>query len=372
MSSPFSPPPVEPPSYEELEHNADLLIREYLPQPREKSAGVECAALSLPFCIPQIKSSAIAPFARGTNATLLDALGLSDIEWLRFLDGLNLAIVARVSSASRAWLLVSCTPYHWAIIAGTAMQVASQTAIAVLSKTLTDRYLRAANQNVFHPRGLSVRLITTPALLHILHGTEPKTSSKKETLKKVGRGVGGILLNLPVVGSIAGPFGTTLQRRLDVVQGYALPVDLDVPRPQKPIKAMDHIQKWGVKMEQGLQRWQESRANKWRAIAERERAEREANPNGFAARRARRDQMRLLGPKGTKAEQRAANADLLEHWGNKTVVWVVVMTAENEDNPDEQIEGIEKADSWDNEETVSLSVFEAEVRTEEKDQKEFL
>ncbi|KIY51208.1 hypothetical protein FISHEDRAFT_37544 [Fistulina hepatica ATCC 64428] len=380
MSSSPSPPYVEQlPSEEELARNADLLIREYLPQQPEIPTGAERAILSLPFCIPQITSSANAPFARGTNDVLLDVLGLSETDWLRFLDGLNLAIVASppLRIVNVAGMALGLVPYHWAILAGIALQVSSRTAMAVLSKTLTDRYLRAANLNLFHPHGLSARLVTTPALRHLLQGTELETPSKtKNTLKRVRLGVGGILLRLPVTGQIMrsvagqpprlGSQGTVLQRRLDLFEGYALPVNLNVPSPQPPTKAMDHIQEWSIKFDQGLQGWQEKRANKWRARAEQDRADREANPNGRAGRRARRDERRLLGPKGLKAERRAVNADLLEHWGNDMVVWLVVMTAEK----DAQIEGIEKADSLDNEESVPRSAFEAQVQSEEKDEKE--
>ena len=51
------------------------------------------------------------------------------------------------------------SPYHWAMIAGAAIQASAQTAARVISKTLTDRYLKHANSTYFEPRGLKAGLI---------------------------------------------------------------------------------------------------------------------------------------------------------------------------------------------------------------------
>jgi hypothetical protein len=61
-------------------------------------------------------------------------------------------------------LRMSPRPYHWAVIAGAAMQVGARTAAAVVSKTLTDKYLTHANVTYFAPRSMRVRLMKTEAM----------------------------------------------------------------------------------------------------------------------------------------------------------------------------------------------------------------
>lgn len=169
------------------------------------------------------------------------------------------------------------------MIAGTLMQVAAKTSMAILSKTLTDRYLRAANLNLFKPRGLSVRLCTTAAMKHLITGEEMK---KKSKMKKFGRSVGGVLMKLPipiasqVVRAIAdrpptiapapaGTRNTVLTRRLALVEGIALPLNLDVPPAAKPEGVMDTVNSWGVKFTQFMAKWQENRdEDRRRTLAE--------------------------------------------------------------------------------------------------------
>ncbi len=50
------------------------------------------------------------------------------------------------------------------MLAGNLMQTGAQVGMHVMSKTLSDRYLRAANDRIFAPLGLRVRLCKTAAL----------------------------------------------------------------------------------------------------------------------------------------------------------------------------------------------------------------
>lgn len=152
------------------------------------------------------------------------------------------------------------------MIAGAAIQTAAQTGMHVLSKTLTDRYLRAANLRLFKPKGLVVRLCTTAAMQHLV--MNKGTGAGPSTMDKIGRGVGTILLHAPlpfssrivraiadkppkVHASISGvgdgqrmPLAT--QRRLASLEGYALPLHLDVPPSAKAHGVMDTMGSWGV------------------------------------------------------------------------------------------------------------------------------
>ena len=77
----------------QLTHDAELLIRRYLPSHSE--APREWAGLPFPLCIPQIASGSMQPIARGYNEILNDPqIGISQETFLDFLDGLNLAMTA--------------------------------------------------------------------------------------------------------------------------------------------------------------------------------------------------------------------------------------------------------------------------------------
>lgn len=175
------------------------------------------------------------------------------------------------------------------MIASIAMSTASQVGMHVLSKTLTDRYLLVANLNLFKPRGLSVRLCTTPAVLHLIgpDSTGGETSKTKQTINKIGRGVGTVFLKLPIpiISPIAAriihavsdkpppiaPSGypgdpvnsPVLMRRLALLEhtfpGATLPVyTQNLPPPAKPEGVMQLMNSWGVKFDE----WRENKAEK--------------------------------------------------------------------------------------------------------------
>ncbi|KAK7442473.1 hypothetical protein VKT23_016070 [Stygiomarasmius scandens] len=537
-----------PSSGVQLTRDADLLIRTYLPRPvetmpvpgtstgpsaspsryepaegekerlrkvyEEHDDSREClsfpkpsvphgrphANLPLPLCLPQVSISARfdSAFARGYNNVLQD-VEISEKMLLDFIDGLNLAIVASppLRVVDVVGQIIGFVPFHWAMIAGIALQTAAQTGMRVLSKTLTDRYLRAANQRLFKPRGLSVRLCTTPAMLALIAGDTSKKSGKgkaKDTLDKVGRGVGSVLLHapLPFAGRIVRAIAdkppvitpmpgesdenVMLRRRLALVSTpgpeLAMPLRLEgLPPPFKPRGIMEMVNQWGVKFDTkkdmkkvrqneqrrlALQRidaefgrpgigrnptvgasgprlgpgpavgpsWSQHpspglydmrqmgdalgdvhydrrqekeikramkerkasmrRANKedreiWKETRARYRTERRA------AKRERKNQRRarrglpprggglifgpeglvtsLLGPKQTRMQRRVANADLLEHWANEEILWIVVLGAE----ADNEIEGTSLADSLENEEHVDLETWRTEMELEREE-----
>lgn len=170
------------------------------------------------------------------------------------------------------------------------INVSAGIAIHVLSKTLTDRYLRAANLNLFQPRGLSARLCTTPAMLALLHSSESKTRSK---MNKFGRGVGSVFLKLPI--PIINPIASTiihaiadkppsisagregdpikdpvLMRRLALTKDLALPLNLEgLPPPEKPQGVMDTVASWGVRFDTAREKSAEKNVEKRRRALER-------------------------------------------------------------------------------------------------------
>lgn len=145
-----------------------------------------------------------------------------------------------------------------------------QTTVRVVSKTLTDRYLRQANEQYFAPRGLRIRLCRT-ASMRLLLGMDPiETPSKAmETAKAIGRGVESVALHLPVIKNIITrslPASTAIDeraesdfasRRVATTQGYSLPLDFNVPPPTMPTGASNNDYALGIKLRQ----WQDARAN---------------------------------------------------------------------------------------------------------------
>lgn len=71
------------------------------------------------------------------------------------------------------------------MIASTTMQTAAQTGMRVISKTLTDRYLKKANDEYFGPRGLRVRLMKTEAMEYFVQKRVGKPQDDK--IKSFGK-----------------------------------------------------------------------------------------------------------------------------------------------------------------------------------------
>ncbi|KAJ7666304.1 hypothetical protein B0H17DRAFT_870002, partial [Mycena rosella] len=381
--------------------DADYLIQSFLPMPEPQPAPppYQPSGLPMPFCLPQIAASFDSSFARGYSPELQTSAGITQEQLLTFIDGLNLAMTSSppLRVVNIAGAVIGFIPYHWAKIAGAVVQTAAQTGMHILSKTLTDRYLRAANLRLFKPKGLSVRLCTTAAMQHLV--MRKGSGAGLSTLDKIGRGIGTVLLYAPIpfssriVRSIAEkppkvhasisevgdgkklPLAT--QRRLATLHGYALPLQLDVPPPAKTQGVMDSMASWGVSSDA---RRTGRKENKNYAMGRRERKElrkaarreqrelrkaarREHKELRKAARRSRKQEhgggliSELIGPKEGKLERRVANADLLEHWASDKALWVVIMNAEM----DKEIEGIEGAESLNNEEHVNQQTWQSEI-----------
>ncbi|KAJ3915830.1 hypothetical protein F5877DRAFT_69556 [Lentinula edodes] len=276
----------------QLAHDADLLIRTYVPSSLSLNQPYTGPPIPLPLCIPQVGVSPNehSTFARGYNEVLNDT-GIPQDVLLNFIDGLNMAIIASpplrvVGTVGK--MTEKIRPHHWAMIAGAIINTAAGVAIHVLAKTLTDRYLRAANLNLFKPRGLSVRICTTSAMLALLDSSESKSSSK---LNKFGRGVGSVFLKipLPVVNPIAStiihaisdkppaisPSGregdpiknSVLRRRVAMTEGFALSLNIDdIPPPVKPDGVMDTMASWGVRFDTAIEKFSEKNNERRRRV----------------------------------------------------------------------------------------------------------
>ncbi|KAJ4002445.1 hypothetical protein F5050DRAFT_1717559 [Lentinula boryana] len=277
----------------QLDHDADVLIQTYIPAISNANAPPyrqDDVPQILPLCIPRISVNAnpASAFARGYNEAL-ESVGITQEMFLSFIDGLNLAIVAspplRVVNA--VGQIIGFVPNHWTMVASMIVTTSAQVGMRVLSKSLTDRYLRAANLNLFKPHGLSVRLCTTPAMLRLVAPpgsySDADESKTRATMNKIGRGVGTIFLKLPipVVAPIAAriihsladkpppiapsPYfnpgspnqaqSPVLMRRLALLEhtfpGATLSVQIQgLPPPAKPKGVMEMINTWGLKFDE--------------------------------------------------------------------------------------------------------------------------
>ncbi|KAJ4002470.1 hypothetical protein F5050DRAFT_1802412 [Lentinula boryana] len=297
----------------QLVHDADVLIQTYIPIVSDADAPPyrqDDIPQILPLCIPRISVNAnpASAFARGYNEAL-ESVGITQEMFLSFIDGLNLAIVASppLRVVNVVGQIIGFVPNHWTMVASMIVTTSAQVGMRVLSKTLTDRYLRAANLNLFKPRGLSVRLCTTPAMLRLVappgsHTTDDE-SKTRATINKIGRGVGTIFLKLPIpiVGPIAARIihsladkpppiapsphfypgspnqvqSPVLMRRLALLEhtfpGATLSVQTQgLPPPAKPKGVMEMINTWGLKFdekkENKAERKNEERRRAWAQI----------------------------------------------------------------------------------------------------------
>ncbi|KAJ4490569.1 hypothetical protein J3R30DRAFT_3277267 [Lentinula aciculospora] len=381
----------------QLARDADLLIRTYIPSSLSLNQPQVGPPIPLPLCIPQasVNPNDQSTFARAYNDTLKD-IGIPQDVFLNFIDGLNMAIIASppLRVVDMAGKIIGFIPYHWAMIAGALISTAAGVATHILSKTLTDRFLRAANLNIFKPRGLSARLCTTPAMLSLLTSSESKARSK---LNKFGRGVGSVLLKLPlpVINPIAStiihaisdkppaisPSGSegdpikspVLRRRIAITEGLALPLNMDnLPPPAKPEGVVDTMASWGVRFDTAREKFSEKNIERRRRALESikqagieppsrsmgmlgssssmtSRVEQQRNASFQNFGRGNVGLGSFLGPKRTRMEQKVADADLLEYWGEEKFLWVVIMAS---DKADEEIADIAIAEDPADEERI--------------------
>jgi hypothetical protein len=254
-------------------------------------------------------------------------------------------------------------------------------------------------------------------MVALITGT-PITQDPKwrKALHGTGRFAGTVLLNLPIpfssriVRAIADPapklqplvegsnpmnYNPAVLRRLHIPGEHALAVNLNVPKPDKPQGVIDTISSWGLQLDEWRAKRAANKSETNRRIAARiearakgqdasiygtaspgskeERRERKAQRR--ADRRARRVARRgegggllsgILGPKETSLERRNKNADLITKWSNTSVLWIVILKKEM----DEEIAGIEIADSPENEEKVDDATWKEVIAMEHEHQDE--
>lgn len=124
------------------------------------------------------------------------------------------------------------------------------------------------------------------------------------------------------------------QRRLSALQGYILPVSLDVPPPKTPESLMDKTSALAIKLRQWKGSRSESKATrKRRLLAAAEGRQTVQSTQELTGRRARRAERRARkgirgGPHVRRLRAKVAKADRLEYITTDGLVWVVLFNAD--------------------------------------------
>ncbi|KAI5115805.1 hypothetical protein M0805_006524 [Coniferiporia weirii] len=299
--------------------------------------------LALPLCLPQATSGTNALFVRAYSQELRSS-GIEVDDWMRFIDGLNLAITASppLRVVDVAGMVIGFVPHHWATMAGAAMR--TQTGIHKFAKTLSDKLLLRANAEYFAPRGMRVRICKTAAMRQIvgLDAVRVGDPSKSEKLVKFGKAAGRtaetVALHLPIIRNVynlvAPPVPSVdpnapdemAARRMLALQGYALPLSFDVP-PATPVQGiMDNAS--------GLS----GRMQTWRL------------------------RQNIAGRSSGKLRKNVEIADRLEYKSTDNLLWVVLVNADQ----DAEIQGTELVDNAEDVETIRDADWQQEMRREAK------
>ncbi|PYI09549.1 hypothetical protein BO78DRAFT_362528 [Aspergillus sclerotiicarbonarius CBS 121057] len=150
--------------------------------------------LPKPIVIPQTAhtyhGSIHRPFTRATSPALLTLPHpISTPDFLTFLDALNTVWLANpyIQAAGQAGNLLSFVPTIEFQLIALGIQTAAEYGSFVVSQVRTRQYLRLANERLFAPRGLRVRVLKTREMLRVV-GVEGEVLE----LPAVWEGKGGV------------------------------------------------------------------------------------------------------------------------------------------------------------------------------------
>jgi len=271
------------------------------------------------------------------------------------------------------------------------MQVGAAAGKKALSKGLTDRYLRNANETYFAPRGLRVRLCRTSAMRRLigLDPDVPSTDGKAMAFaKNVGKGVETVGLHLPIFRRIIArldPAPTSVDpytsgkdmatRLLAPLEGRIMPLVYDMPPPVKPTGLMNQFSELGVKLDVWKNNRAQAKSSRTREMLALSQGGYDQSglteASGSAGRRARRAQRKAQKQIGRgraptasrRLATRVAVADKKEYNETSLVLWIVVINAEQ----DKLIDDVELVDSKANFEEIDESEWEEELDLEDEE-----
>ena len=148
--------------------------------PRNSSPEMSTLLLpkdKLPIVIPQtsraLRGVYFSPFLRAYPETV-EAVGISKTDFIRFIDDLNEAFISSpfFYGLMLAGTVASFVPEVAAQVVGGVVATASSFASTANSHVRTKAFVKAANREIFEPRGLQVRLLNTKKMLEAIHVDE--------------------------------------------------------------------------------------------------------------------------------------------------------------------------------------------------------
>lgn len=144
-----------------------------------------------PVVIPRLDVSGLLrtpfPFIRAYSSDLR-SFNIHEKDFVAFLDNLSVAqappvplqaldtaghvvgiVYVEISFESYTYSYRTARPHHWAMIAGTSMNMVAGIGTAATTRTRTSRFLETANREYFAPRGLKVSIYKERQLAERLH-----------------------------------------------------------------------------------------------------------------------------------------------------------------------------------------------------------
>lgn len=262
--------PETPPPYHEAVHSGPVAPLAPLQTPLDSAESSESAVMAqkgtlrqapsgpmLPVAIPQIttswKGAFVCPFVRAW-APEMGERGLSQAEFLTFLDGFNEAFVASpvFQSLGYAGLIMQqfygLNPVQWA---GIGLQVTSGLASAAVSYARARAYMKAANKKTFEPYGLHATVLTTKKLAAKVGYPHEKVELLPEDNTQMD--------DMSDALAVDRPGAQVLSRRMQALAGYVQPLSFDVPPSESSRNFMKRMGEW---QSERLTRKQEKRLDK--------------------------------------------------------------------------------------------------------------
>ncbi|KIK63955.1 hypothetical protein GYMLUDRAFT_40166 [Collybiopsis luxurians FD-317 M1] len=370
-------------SHNQNASNAEVLIQAYLPPSNPSPSLEQKILLPVPFAVPQIRfqEGDEPTFARGHSLALAE-VGLDQQLLLNFIDGLNLAMTmsSPLRIVATSGPVVGYVPFNWAKLPDHTIHTDSKNGNRTLFKTPTDYYLRAANLNVFRPRGLVARVCTTSAMLILTRPPEPDDT----TLKKVGRNTLTVAKYLPITGLIVRGAMKAMesknksddtnlpiaQRRLALIEGRALPLLTGGSPPQAKQDVLQRLSHLGATFDdipaekkdrerrRAMERFEEVGLSN---TGDSHHVDRSLRKGARAIERAeqRRRQIGGLGRQVKLGLPKGPEGDLLKSdtWATDELLWIVIMSVAK----DADVEDIVMAENPANEEQVEYKVWMGEM-----------
>ena len=187
--------------------------------------GYTPRSLPKPVAVPQVSPKMGSPFV-GAYTPELANHGIPMQVFVEFLDNFNVILAGSpiTQGVGAAGQVLGFVPHHYFMLAGMAVQTAAGLATYAEVKTKCKKFVIAANEEYFAPRGLMVQVKKTEELARVLH--VPTEAVMVHTINE-----GEDLSNVDALG-----------RRLNAIGRYISPLNLNVPPPTEQTKTLAKIQ----------------------------------------------------------------------------------------------------------------------------------